>query len=710
MSYRGRPSKGCEACRARKVKCDEARPACSRCTKASHECKYRDQADILFRNQTASAAQRAEESWRKRSKSHQRPTTAETNTTAYVKTPPSDASTPPTLDDTRSSSGSVHSPSGSTDDATQDASNISLATIDLSKMTITPAPNPDFRRKAFERFVYDFVLPDSPTMPKDEPSDALWTFIPVLYQGASEDSLIATTVDAVAYVNYANRYKDAHAAALGEECVAKAIPMLTKVIADKKRSATNEALCSVYLMGVYENLTNVQRKGTFIAHNHGATALLQLRTVEQYYSDPISARLYEVAYAQMLLGNLQSAKRPPIPKKDVIKVEGYLPSLYSNSHVFVIRLIWREAMLHAKWHEIKQSANPPTSRLAMLEIFQTAIELDSAFQAWESPLTPAWDYHMAPNTPEARTAYDEKWRNLFLASRGAPPEIHAYQSLKRCWIWGFFRTTRIFLLRDLLEILNWLLRFPEPALPYPPMAEGGSTTTNGQSVSVSLSTKSLRMQQSITTTHLVEVIDKNCSALFGSFTVPIHLKSYNDVVGMRGYVCLWPLGIMDAALSSGLVPDVNGPGSGQPSPATHFPTFQTSPNSDSFQSNPGTEFKNAYALAPQFSELATIVPKLEASSASNSPVNSTPVYDHMAKKNHIFDSNPAHPYDSPVHLPVDFDIPEPKKMDVASRREWVNRLLYYLGTELGLKKALYVPLTEGYLPVVKPAVDHILGR
>ena len=119
-------------------------------------------------------------------------------------------------------------------------------------MTITPAVNPDFRRKAFERFVYDFVLPDSPTRPKDEPSDALWTFLPVLYQSAAEDSLIATAVDAVSYINYSNRCHDAHAAALGEECVAKAIPMLTKVIADKKRSATNEALSSVYLMGVYE--------------------------------------------------------------------------------------------------------------------------------------------------------------------------------------------------------------------------------------------------------------------------------------------------------------------------------------------------------------------------------------------------------------------------------------------------------------------------
>lgn len=49
-----------------------------------------------------------------------------------------------------------------------------------------------------------------------------------------------------------------------------------------------------------QNLTTVQRKGTFIAHQHGANALLQLRTIEEYYSNPISARLYEVAYAQMV--------------------------------------------------------------------------------------------------------------------------------------------------------------------------------------------------------------------------------------------------------------------------------------------------------------------------------------------------------------------------------------------------------------------------
>jgi hypothetical protein len=230
--------------------CDEARPACARCSKASHECKYRDQADILFRNQTASAAQRAEESWRKRSKSHQRASVAESSVS--IKTPPSDESTPPHLDDQRSSSGSVHSPSGASDDHTHDASNDIAPIIDLSQMTITPVINPDFRRQAFERFVYDFVLPDSPNRLKDEPSDALWTYIPVLYQGAPEDSLVVTVVDAVSYVNFANRCNAPHAGALGEECLGKGIAMLTKIIADKKQSATNETLCSVYLMGVYE--------------------------------------------------------------------------------------------------------------------------------------------------------------------------------------------------------------------------------------------------------------------------------------------------------------------------------------------------------------------------------------------------------------------------------------------------------------------------
>lgn len=100
--------------------------------------------------------------------------------------------------------------------------------------------------------MYDFVIQESPNHPVNEPSDALWSFIPVLYEKAAEGSCVATVVNAVAYVNFANRCHAPQAEAMGEEALGRAMVMLSKMIADKKQAVSDEALCSVYLMGVYE--------------------------------------------------------------------------------------------------------------------------------------------------------------------------------------------------------------------------------------------------------------------------------------------------------------------------------------------------------------------------------------------------------------------------------------------------------------------------
>jgi hypothetical protein len=44
---------------------------------------------------------------------------------------------------------------------------------------------------------------------------------------------------------------------MGEEALGRAMVMLSKMIADKKQAVSDEALCSVYLMGVYEVRTAV---------------------------------------------------------------------------------------------------------------------------------------------------------------------------------------------------------------------------------------------------------------------------------------------------------------------------------------------------------------------------------------------------------------------------------------------------------------------
>lgn len=282
MSYRGRPSKGCESCRSRKVKvstlfgatvyrasqatraasanldkCDETKPVCNRCSKVGHECKYRDPADLLFRNQTAFAAHKAEESWRKRSKSHQR---ASSEDGENRQPHPSSHHSPPIARRSMSSENSRDSTLRQR--SLEDADHIP----NLDDLTIGPEVRFDLRRLAYERFVYDFVIFDSPGKEPDKPSGGLFNFVPPLYHGAAEGSCLATVVEAVAYANFANRCNAPHAQRLAEENRAKGIRLLQQTIADKKLAPTDEALCAVYLMGMYEVCVHEVASST----NHGA--------------------------------------------------------------------------------------------------------------------------------------------------------------------------------------------------------------------------------------------------------------------------------------------------------------------------------------------------------------------------------------------------------------------------------------------------------
>ena len=63
MVYCGKPSKGCGECRSRKIRCDQARPACSQCTKASRTCSgSRDQLSLMFRDESQQVVQKAKTS------------------------------------------------------------------------------------------------------------------------------------------------------------------------------------------------------------------------------------------------------------------------------------------------------------------------------------------------------------------------------------------------------------------------------------------------------------------------------------------------------------------------------------------------------------------------------------------------------------------------------------------------------------------------
>lgn len=270
----------------------------------------------MFRNETSVAAQRAEDSWRKRSKLNLRENGEASRSQGLRK-----ASSSATLKDLgRSIAGKVRSSLPSQDETSGTPDVEFEPAAQLQTLAITPAIAPDLCDVAYTRFLYDFVTHGSAKKIPGEPSDGIFTFVPALYERAPPNSILVTITRAVSYINFANRCNSAEAAARGEELFGKGITMLSKAVSDKQKAASDEVLCSTYLMGVYEvrfaspsviiladlpqNLTILQRRGTFIAHQGGSNALAQLRAIARYFSSPVSASLYEVTYTQMVLASL----------------------------------------------------------------------------------------------------------------------------------------------------------------------------------------------------------------------------------------------------------------------------------------------------------------------------------------------------------------------------------------------------------------------
>jgi hypothetical protein len=384
----------------------------------------------------------------------------------------------------------------------------------------------------------------------------------------------------------------------------------------------------------------------------------------------------------------------------------HLPSIYNDSNLFIIQLLWREAKVHALWHDMKQSQTPPRSRSELQELLQSALDLDVDYQAWEVMIPPTWRYQMQPNTAQARATHNVKWQKLVLGSVGAPGEIHSHMTLKQGLIWGFYRTSRMFCLRDTLEMLNWMLRMPEPG-PSLHQKQKGRGRGSGPFTSAGLDNDSLGRSHTLTTMHMINTIEKASSAILSNFTVAVEGKKFDDEMGMRGYVVLWPLGTMDAILCSGLIPDsktstadaTRVPPTQGLAEATHSSYYDTSSltaRRGSYQAQSTENHDSNYPLTP-----------ISVRSSPAPPL----ILDATAGKRHVFDSSPDHPDDQPIDVDLsNVGIKAPHILDVGARREWLNSMLYYIGSELGIKKALAVPHTQGYMSIVKPKVDAILGR
>ncbi|SPO01336.1 related to negative acting factor [Cephalotrichum gorgonifer] len=263
MVYCGKPSRGCQMCRTRRIKCDEARPTCSQCAKSRRQCPgYRDEFDIVHRNETQATERRARKTVKK---------PVQKNTEA--RQPPSWPSS------SSSSSPSSSSSSSSEPDKDGELSPASSVSSTTSAEVLVRSLGLPIQDRAACLFVANFIL-----VPRKDSSRGYLHFVLPLMKIVGPKSPLAYAFGACAYASLGNR-PNVNMSEITLRAVFnyhRALQALQRTLEDPEASKSDATLCAVLLLCLYEHITYAgMGVGNWVKHVEGAIRLAEARGRDQ---------------------------------------------------------------------------------------------------------------------------------------------------------------------------------------------------------------------------------------------------------------------------------------------------------------------------------------------------------------------------------------------------------------------------------------------
>ncbi|KAJ4164137.1 hypothetical protein LMH87_005822 [Akanthomyces muscarius] len=240
MVYSGHPSRGCQMCRTRRIKCDETKPTCNQCAKSRRTCPgYKDEFDLVFRNETEATERRAR-------KANSKALALKTGKETYSKTP--ELKTP-----TRSAKSSTET-------------------------SPTLAPTQSIDERTAHHFVSNYVL-----VPPQGTQRGYFEFVIPLIKAENPSPHFKLAFEACALAYFSNRMKNA--THLEKDALSKYVQALAttgRAIRDPFESKQDATIAAVLLLSLFENITS--RHFGMLAwstHTEGAIQLVQNRGREQ---------------------------------------------------------------------------------------------------------------------------------------------------------------------------------------------------------------------------------------------------------------------------------------------------------------------------------------------------------------------------------------------------------------------------------------------
>ncbi|KAI1826327.1 hypothetical protein F4861DRAFT_102286 [Xylaria intraflava] len=350
MVYCGQPSRGCQMCRTRRIKCDETKPTCNRCAKSRRQCPgYKDDFDLVFRNETQATERRAQKVNRK---------------ALTQKAGKGDAFLP----DTASS-----------------LSPLSAGAAAPGLWPVTPPPALSLQERAACNFVANFIL-----MPKDGRTVGHFAYVLPLLKQEGPDSHLQHAFNACSLAFMDNR-RGVRVVDLWDKTLSEYLLALGKTNAalrDKDSQLSDATLATVLLLGMFESISAKQiNASSWGSHIKGAVQLVKARGKKQVKTRT-GLQLFVAVRSLMTVYCLASDKAPSMG------AEWWLEDTeFGKTDLGVRNLMIKTSELRAQMMQIMARAvkTPQTVEL-MLDIIRKAQAMDREVMAWQQGVPADWGH------------------------------------------------------------------------------------------------------------------------------------------------------------------------------------------------------------------------------------------------------------------------------------------------------------------------------
>ncbi|RYP92556.1 hypothetical protein DL770_001314 [Monosporascus sp. CRB-9-2] len=408
MVYCGKPSRGCQMCRTRRIKCDETKPTCLKCAKSRRVCPgYKDEFDLVFRNETQSTELKARKASRKASAQK--------------------------MD--QQVSGQSSSPSGTPSSALPDGVKSSLG------QAVVPALNQPVEQRASCFFVSNFVL-----VPKPEDPRGFYDYLVPLLNQEGPGSHLEHAFNACSLALFYNRRgpsTNLSERALNE--YAKALSKTNAALRDAEAQKADSTLAAVLLLGTFENITGKQIAiEAWGSHVEGAIQLVKIRGRRQLRTG-IGLLLFIAVRTQMIMHTFSFGKSPSMG------AQWWLEGAVKNQTASECQRVAIKAgeLLDEVRRYMTVLQRTPENIEIVLEVIRRCQTVDQEAVSWMNSLpehwqykTVAWENHV-PN-------------NDYSKAEVFPGRVDVYADAYIASVWNMVRTTRLILHIMIVRCAAWV--------------------------------------------------------------------------------------------------------------------------------------------------------------------------------------------------------------------------------------------------------------